>query len=256
MELTRDESLCYTQSGSGGDTHYKKRRSERHHKNLKLHIVAKGESPIEKNIVVVDEQGNEYEATYLKRAKGLVKHGRARFLSENRICLACPPNRDLEEHKMNEYMDTKQENGFDSVESTELIHADTESNITAKSEALTMDYVLLKIEEIHRASLETSKLGQTVDAILNMPLSDSPNGGLGDSDRAQAIKAVFQSREETYHQLLGLYERMYDDLKPKQPAANISFRDTEVLNLKKEIVHAVLEKRAKFEDVEDMLGML
>ena len=28
--------------------------------------------PIEKNIVVVDEQGNEYEATYPKRAKGLV----------------------------------------------------------------------------------------------------------------------------------------------------------------------------------------
>ena len=58
--------------------------------------------PIEKNIVVVDEQGNEYEATYPKRAKGLVKNGRARFIDENTICLACPPNIELEDKTMSE----------------------------------------------------------------------------------------------------------------------------------------------------------
>lgn len=159
---------------------------------------------------------------------------------------------------MSEFMNIKTENVLETTEtiSAEPVNTDEKQDTFEKSGLLTMGYVLSKIEEIHQASLETSKLGQTVDAILNMPLSDSPNGGLGDSDRAQAIKAVFQSREETYHHLLGLYERMYDDLKPKQPAANISFRDTEVLNLKKEIVHAVLEKRANFEDVEDMFGML
>ena len=60
----------------------------------------KGVTPIEKNIIVVDEQGNEYEATYPKRAKGLVKNGRARFVDENKICLACPPDKILEEEKM------------------------------------------------------------------------------------------------------------------------------------------------------------
>ena len=59
-------------------------------------------TPIEKNIHVVDEQGNVYEATWPKRAKGLVKHGRARFISEDTICLACPPNTDLEDTEMNE----------------------------------------------------------------------------------------------------------------------------------------------------------
>ena len=44
-------------------------------------------TPIEKNIIVVDEQGKTYEATYPKRAKGLVKNGRARFIDENKICL-------------------------------------------------------------------------------------------------------------------------------------------------------------------------
>ena len=59
-------------------------------------------TPIEKNIIVVDEQGNEYEATYPKRAKGLVKNGRARFIDENTICLACPPDTELEDKNMSE----------------------------------------------------------------------------------------------------------------------------------------------------------
>ena len=54
--------------------------------------MAKGEIPITKNVNVVDSQGNKYEATYPKRAQGLVKKGRARFIDENTICLACPPN--------------------------------------------------------------------------------------------------------------------------------------------------------------------
>ena len=57
-------------------------------------------TPIEKNVIVVDEQGNEYEATYPKRAKGLVKNGRARFVGENKICLACSPNKISEENNM------------------------------------------------------------------------------------------------------------------------------------------------------------
>jgi hypothetical protein len=42
-------------------------------------------------VIVVDERGNEYEATYPKRAKGLVKKGRARFISEDKICLLARP---------------------------------------------------------------------------------------------------------------------------------------------------------------------
>ena len=57
-------------------------------------------TPIEKNVRIFDEQGNEYEATYPKRAKGLVKNGRARFVEENTICLACPPDKIMEEKTM------------------------------------------------------------------------------------------------------------------------------------------------------------
>ncbi|MBR2474305.1 MAG: hypothetical protein IKB51_04685 [Clostridia bacterium] len=67
-------------------------------------------TPIEKNIVVVDEQGNILEATYPKRASGLVKKGRARFISENMICLACPPEK-MEENKM-----SNTQNKFENLE--------------------------------------------------------------------------------------------------------------------------------------------
>ena len=67
-------------------------------------------TPIEKNVIVVDEQGNIFEATYPKRAKGLVKKGRARFISESMICLACPP-RKMEENEM-----SNTQNKFDNLE--------------------------------------------------------------------------------------------------------------------------------------------
>ena len=80
--------------------------------------------PIEKNILVVDEQGNEYEATYPKRARGLVKNGRARFLSENKICLACPPITDLEDNEMTDIENNNikvTENDVPKSESVEVI---------------------------------------------------------------------------------------------------------------------------------------
>lgn len=46
--------------------------------------------PIEKNIVVIDDNNNKYNPTYLRRAKGLVKNGRARWINNNTISLACP----------------------------------------------------------------------------------------------------------------------------------------------------------------------
>ena len=61
--------------------------------------------PITKNIKVVDEQGNEYEATYPKRAKGLVKQGRARFIDESTLCIACPPN--MEDNIMTDINDPR-----------------------------------------------------------------------------------------------------------------------------------------------------
>ncbi|MGN1345482.1 MAG: hypothetical protein ACI4V1_01745, partial [Eubacteriales bacterium] len=61
------------------------------------------------SIRVFDEIGNEIGQTYPRRAQGLLKKGRARFLSDDAIVLtdgknknteACPPISLLEDHKM------------------------------------------------------------------------------------------------------------------------------------------------------------
>ena len=150
--------------------------------------MAKGMIPIEKNIVVVDEQGNYYAATYPKRAKGLVKNGRARFIDENTICLACPPC-NMEDNNMSN--------------NTENMAVETKS-----TEKLTMNYVLGQIEKI---ATETEYLHNAISE-----LSKTNSGGPGDvgtQEKAHALGEIVTSREHTNQRLLSLYEKMYDDLK-------------------------------------------
>ena len=81
---------------AGEDTHRKKRKPHRARPGTK------GEIPMEKNVVVLDEQGKKIGMTYPKRARGLVKKGRARCVDACTICLACPPDMDLEDIRMND----------------------------------------------------------------------------------------------------------------------------------------------------------
>ncbi len=144
-------------------------------------------TPIEKNIIVVDEKGNQYEATYAKRAKGLVKNGRARFIDVNTICLACPPNNNTEDNYMPE---------------------NKSENIQNSSAKLSVDYLLKKIEEI---SLEKSIL---LDAISEIgKLKSIGPGDVGTQEQAKAIGEIIKARETTNQRLIALYEKMYDDLK-------------------------------------------
>ena len=168
-----------------------------------------------KNIVVVDEQGNQYEATYPKRAKGLVKNGRARFVDENTICLACPPNMELEDKEMSEYtMDSANnvpaENGHGKVMEAvaNLLNVKAEQQ---SSDKLTMGYVLGKIEEI---STDRSYITAAISELGKMK-SGGP-GDIGTEEQAKAIGDIVKARETTNQKLIALYEKMYDDLKPEK----------------------------------------
>ena len=96
QRLDRDLSVWYNRTAAGEDTHPKKRRPHSSRPGTK------GEIPIEKNVVVLDEQGKKIGMTYPKRARGLVKKGRARYVDACTICLACPPDMDLEDIQMND----------------------------------------------------------------------------------------------------------------------------------------------------------
>ena len=150
----------------------------------------KGVTPIEKNIIVVDEQGNEYEATYPKRAKGLVKNGRARFVDENKICLACPPDKILEEEKMSNNTNNKSEQKVNGITEQQIFEQIT----------------LLQTQLTQNAQTSLHRLSDALDFIGEDNENELPY------EQITEICNVFKTREITLLKLLEMYEKMYADI--------------------------------------------
>ncbi len=146
----------------------------------------KGEIPITKNIRVIDEQGNEHEATYPKRAKGLVKNGRARFVDENTICLACPPDTNLEENRM------------------------TENTVTAVQDNETISNKEIW-EQIKKAQDKLSDLSMCMDKIFNLNDLQTDDEEVCCElveHKIDAMQKMFQTREETLKNLIDFYKML------------------------------------------------
>ena len=140
-----------------------------------------------KNVEVVDEAGNVYEPTWPKRAKGLVKNGRARFVDENKICLARPPVMKTEDKQM--------------------------SNTNNIFGEMTVQDILVRIASIVN---QTSYIAEVAEALKSMGDGDSgdmysPGNVMGQA-KAEALGAIVTTRETTNQQILKLYEKMYNDL--------------------------------------------
>ena len=146
-------------------------------------------TPIEKNIIVVDEQGNEYEATYPKRAKGLVKNGRARFVDENKICLACPPGKFLEEEKMSNNTNNKSEQKVNGITEQQIFEQIT----------------LLQKQLTENSQTSLHRLGDALSTFESENVEDS-------GEQITEVCSVFKARETTLLQLLLMYEKMYADI--------------------------------------------
>ena len=146
-------------------------------------------TPIEKNIIVVDEQGNEYEATYPKRAKGLVKNGRARFVDENKICLACPPDKILEEEKMSNNTNNKSEQKVNGITEQQIFEQIT----------------LLQKQLTENSQTSLHRLGDALSTFESENVEDS-------GEQITEVCSVFKARETTLLQLLLMYEKMYADI--------------------------------------------
>ncbi len=174
--------------------------------------------PIAKNINVVDEFGKKYEATYLNRAKGLVKNGRARFIDENTICLACPPTNVLEDKNMTDNnFESKNASVQDAVANVLNSKANrTKEENSETSQKFTMEYLLQKIEEI---SKDQPYISEAITA-LEFVQSGGP-GDVGAQAKAHALGEIVKAREATNQKLLSLYEKMYDDLKSEKLDSNL-----------------------------------
>ena len=166
-----------------------------------MQSMTRGTKPITKNIRVIDAAGNEYEATYPKRAKGLAKNGRARFIDENTLCLACPPNDYLEDKSMNNMLDKVLEDAFEHGNGPRPAEATTPEPKVEMS----LEWVMARTDAIINDNAH-------IDAIKTLTVLES-DGGLG--SRAHAICGVVEAHEATNQQTLRFLEKMYDDLKPQ-----------------------------------------
>lgn len=136
-----------------------------------------------KNIEVVDKAGNVYEPTWPKRAKGLVKHGRARYLDENTICLTEPPCRHRE--------DIMESTAANNLTAYEIFTQLTELQKQLASYEMSMDHLRHSLDSAFCYEMDDAeKITEAVDCVC----------------------AVFNNRERTLQDLLRLYEKMYDDL--------------------------------------------
>ncbi len=188
-------------------------------------------TPIEKNVKVVDEKGNILEATYPKRAKGLVKNGRARFVDENTICLACPPNKILEDNKMDN------------------INIDKTTGLVTETPAskYNLEYAL---EQIERIANDTEHITKAIDALETVAVNNEPTleqGGANDKV-AEAINETVKAREITNQKLIDFYSKMVDELKPNaKPEKKI---DQGVIDLIQTMYGKVLDTTVDFDDDE------
>ncbi len=181
--MTKQALLAYNQVSLGDGTHPKKQQAN----------AAKGMKPIEKNIIVVDENGTVYESTWLKRANGLVKKGRARWLDEQTLCLACPPE-PMEDDEM--------ENRNQAEAATE---PGAEFGNHSTLGGLTVERLLDRMDAIRKEMLSMEDLLGTMREI-------AVQAGEDDAGHvAEATSRAFAAREATCQQQLRFLEKIYDD---------------------------------------------
>ena len=115
----------------------------------------------------------------MKRAKGLVKNGRARFINENTICLACPPKEYLEDNEMENKL--------------------TEKEIFKQIVALQKQITENSANSLHR-------LGDVIDSVYS---TECETG----NEQISEVCNVFSQREHNFKIMLEFYMKMYDDVR-------------------------------------------
>ncbi len=75
----------------------------------------------------------------------------------------------------------------------------------------TIEYLLLQIAKIQD---QTDYLTSAIEKLSEMGESCGPFPNIQGQAKAQAMGEIVSSRERTNQQILSLYEKMYEDLKP------------------------------------------
>lgn len=150
-----------------------------------------------KTINVIDEYGNILESTYPKRAKGLVKSGRARYVDEVTILLfSCPPiENKLEDQIMN--------------------NNEIKNNIVAETKTITQEYIISKIDEIVKMNHD-ALLRHDLAGFSNVPGAKNPIQSICETNNKMidflkdAFKEIINKKSKDDYILEG-YMRILED---------------------------------------------
>ena len=162
-----------------------------------------------KTVGVRDEAGNRYEATYARRAKGLVKNGRARFTDESQteIILACPPNQKL---ILEDKIMTEQNTNIQATENQNDVAEKQVPQLTAKEifdQIVALQNLLAGV-----CTNPLHSLHQSVTVICETEW----DSGQEQEAAIDSVAEVFRMREETYRRMLDIYLQMYNGLESPQ----------------------------------------
>ena len=175
-------------------------------------------SPASLKIEVVDSSGNIIGRTYEKRAKGLVKKGRARFTDENRITLL--PSEDA-----HEYTDTE---GY---KMDERINTENIENISEENSQYTIESVMQCMKKILD---DTQYIKDAIFNVTEIPSGDAGDcgspGDIAGKAKAEAISTIVREREDTNQKLIDFYNKVYNDLKAQQFSASDVEKKIQLLN--------------------------
>lgn len=175
-------------------------------------------SPAALRIEVVDSSGKIIGRTYEKRAKGLVKKGRARFTDENRITLL--PSEDA-----HEYTETE---GY---KMDERINTENIENISEENSQYTIESVMQCMKKILD---DTQYIKDAIFNVTEIPSGDAGDcgspGDIAGKAKAEAISTIVREREDTNQKLIDFYNKVYNDLKAQQFSASDVEKKIQLLN--------------------------
>ena len=180
--------------------------------------MTKNTSPASLKIEVVDSSGKIIGRTYEKRAKGLVKKGRARFTDENRITLL--PSEDA-----HEYIETE---GY---KMDERINTENIENISEENGQYTIESVMQCMKKILD---DTQYIKNAIYNVTEIPSGDAGDcgspGDIAGKAKAEAISTIVREREDTNQKLIDFYNEVYNDLKAQQFSASDVEKKNQLLN--------------------------
>lgn len=190
--------------------------------------------PIAKLIRVIDESGNEHNPTYPKRAAGLVKHGRAHYVSDDTICLVCPPlTQETEEKTMTDMITVEQTTATADVVSHEQNTSSALSGISLQTAIKILKTIRSNIgENVYFWAAKNAYSGVYRTAVANGWIQD----GLFVTDIPEGVDGGFLAADMRRVALMAeLLVNVLEDNLPSAP--------TPVGGVSAEEIHALVDAR-------------